>query len=245
MKMKSGLFQQLRSFFSTKKSEQNRVLEKAMRIASEQRGDLGNIAPQTQPMTLPKFEDLQKNKPAVTTAKGLPSFAELQKMKEKNEKDKKKEAKKKARAPRPKNAKTLDVFKQQIGATGHALFYRYIRIPDENNGGLAGPKGGACILVNMVDDKSFSFSFSVCSPVDPFIKDESRRICQNRFNGGTGWLCAITRRDMHASCYDNIARAIENHFIKNSSLSEPLLTKGNKVTDQHLKLLARFIRSFK
>lgn len=217
--MRSGLFQQLRSFFSKEKREGKPVLKPQM---------ADNNA-------LPSFSDLKPKN-------GLPSFKELQAAKHaKSQAQGGAVKKKKEKVVRPRRAKTLDVFRAQSPG-GHALFYRYIRLTDEKNDGLAGPKGGACILVKMLSDSQFAFSFSVCSPEDPFIKDEARRLCQERMS--PNMLSGVSNRDRNVSCYENIFRAIENHFQGlNTTPGEPTLSVGKDVTPQQLKLLVKFIRA--
>lgn len=144
-------------------------------------------------------------------------------------------------------AQGLDTFKKSFGQK--ALFYRYIRLPDVKNYGLPGPKGGACILVSLRNSDVFDFAFSICSSEDTFIKDQSRVICQQRYKKGE--ICRIARRDLNASCYENILRAITNYLTVNSTgvhntlASEPTLEpKSLGVTSNNLKKLAGVISDY-
>jgi hypothetical protein len=234
--MKSGLLKQLsdgfRRFFSRRSANTGTTTSKMA--------------------TLPKFDELLKSQPAkaklpsfaelqaAQAAKkgGLPSFEELQKA-SKAKKDK-------GSAKKPKQAKTLDIFRGAISPKqpiGHALFYRYLRTQDEANEGLPGPRGGACILVNMLNEREFTFSFSVCSEEDPFIKDESRRLCQERFLALE--IIKVTNRDANASCYENIYRAIENYFKnQNAATDAQLQLLSPKVTMNQLRGLKRAIHDY-
>lgn len=148
----------------------------------------------------------------------------------------------KKRNPRPRLAKGINTFRQEQGK-GHALFYRYLRIPDQYNRYEPGPKGGSCILVDMLDSEKFTFSFAVCSPVDAFIKDEARRMCQERYTAGT--TCTVTQRDDSYSCYENIGFAIRNFFEGVDDPLEPkLLINTPNITEQQLKGLLKAIDSW-
>lgn len=144
--------------------------------------------------------------------------------------------------PRPKLAKSITEFRTQAGK-GHALFYRYLRIPDEANSYEPGPKGGACILVDMLDSDRFVFSFAVCSPVDPFIKDEARRLCQERYSNND--TCTVSNRDDFYTCFENVGFAIRNYFEGIVENGEPRLhINSPRVTENQLKLLLKAIDSW-
>jgi hypothetical protein len=152
---------------------------------------------------LPSFETLQVvERPAVTAAIDsqevvAPQYGD----------DNEAQVKKSRKNPRPRKAQTLTTFREKHNA-GHAMFYRYKRMQDPVHPYLVGPKGGACILVNMLSDEQFTFSYSVCSPKDAFIKDEARRLCQERFDRGE--VVTLTNRDPLQSCFENILEAIYN-----------------------------------
>lgn len=145
----------------------------------------------------------------------------------------------KKRNPKPKLAKSISEFRAQAGR-GHALFYRYLRIPDEFNSYEPGPKGGAAVLVDMIDGDHFVFSFAVCSPKDPFIKDEARRLCQERYVAGN--TCTVTNRDEFRTCFENIGLAIYDYLDGVYSYDEPKLrVNSDQITESQLRLLLKAI----
>lgn len=168
------------------------------------------------------------SKPGIT----MPSYGDLQKLKiEGRTRDEaillkaKKEGKKKELQPkRVKIASSVESLQRDYGIT---VFYRYVRLPDENiregKRVYASPKEGACLMVVIMPPTAFKFTFSLCDEDMTFIKDEGRRLCQERYRGAR-WVM-IADVDKNASFLDNIERAYENFaFNINRESTEPKLS---------------------
>lgn len=195
---------------------------------------------------LPSFDDLEK----MQKAKGLPAFEDLhppQKDEEEIKVDVAIVPEKPPKPKPPKKAAKMDEFFKDFGQ-GHAMFFRYIRRFEEDsftNHPIA-PKGGACILVDMMNDEEFVFSFAVCSKEDNFSKDEARYISQQRFiSGETIEVCNF---DSGVSCYHNIHAALEDYFSTAEGPNPPegpyVSRVGYGVSDDRLLSLYREIRDY-
>lgn len=172
---------------------------------------------------------------------------------------KNKKTKEKVLHKRKKEAININAFASQH-SRGHAMFFRHIRVPDLANivekwdedlyrmvqGPAAGPKGGATIIVDMIDENSFTFAFSICNldEGDAYVKDEARKRCQDRFREGQ--ICKITRRSADISCFENISAAITNHFRDRTSVEDgpQLEVIGSAMTDDYLATLHRYIKKY-
>lgn len=202
---------------------------------------------------LPSFEDLVKmQKPTEP-----PPFEQLKPAKKvKGDKNHPKavEAAKNKKPKKVKGAnkhvnKAQDIFEfEKTHRSGHAMFFRHIRVPDEKNVNsdhypLPGPKGGATILVDLVDDDRFIFSFSICNleENDPYIKDEARRMCQERFTKGQ--TITLTQQTKGLSCFENVSEAIHNYFYGHSD-GPQLRVNSTSITRDSLATLRRYIKRY-
>jgi hypothetical protein len=157
---------------------------------------------------------------------------------------------------RKKQAVNIQSFATQHG-TGHAMFFRHIRVPDPHNREytdgpmLPGPKGGATILVDMISEDKFRFSFAICNleEGDAYVKDEARKMCQDRFREGQ--IISLTQRDAGMSCFENIEAAIKAHFRgwthhpEDSTVALPQIEViGSNISEESLQTLQRYIKKY-
>jgi hypothetical protein len=204
------------------------------------------LAPTTPPVPVapPSFDELQRMQPKKPT---LPGFDELQKLNAQRKNDEARKKREEARKATPvtnntrsqyvkvRNALSLPQFRAKHNIKGSALFYRYVRLPDENNMFLPGPKGGAAILIELQEPSKFQFSFAVCSPEDSFSFDEARVLCQKRFAAGV--VLKVENYDRNTSTVEAIQAALEA-YMAGEQLGEPRITYRSKfATNQHLQML--------
>ena len=225
-----------------------RELEEAARV-----NHLTNVnLTSTLTAALPPLETITKK----IDISGMPSFDSLQAVKKVGENFKKetteveiplstrkKKIKKNLQLKRVKKAASLTSLENSYGGS---MFYRYVRILDKNikegKRKYIGPYGGACLLLNYMNDVVVRFSFSICNEKDKFIKDEAKIICQRRFHGGV--FAMMSDLDKTSSFFDNFVRACENAFFNlNKEPSEPKLTfETSKINPINLKKLYRLIK---
>lgn len=154
--------------------------------------------------------------------------------------------KKKVRVLQPKRVKQADTSEYfRLHHAGRPLFYRYIRLPDENTREgktvFASPFGGAAVLIVLTAANQISFSFSICKDDEIFIKDEARSRCQTRYKNGV--IVVVKDMNVEASMFDNIVLAYENHvFNANREPSEPKMIVNTYVTPIMLKKLYKMMK---
>lgn len=230
--------------------ERERVRDEMWAHSHEKEGWHGNE--NVPPPLLPEYERSGSFR-SINKENNLPSFEELEKA---NVSVKTRESaiaiklKKEGKKPelKPKRIKLakpiLDICQEFYSA---AFFYRYLRLPDKNiKPGKRihiGFQGGACMLVNSVS-KAYRFSFSVCDENDIFIKDEARRLCQERFR--TAAVVFIKDVDEDASFLENVRRGFENHFYNlNRESAEPkLFVESSKIHVNSLRELYKMIKKY-
>lgn len=126
-------------------------------------------------------------------------------------------------------------------AGAQPVFYRYVRAPDilpeirdedsrvvrERTEIPDGPKGGACLMIVVMSNELIHFTYSIHHPDDElnFIKDEARRLCQERFLKGE--FLAIRYPDKAWSIVDNVLEAVNFYFAKQSV--SPVLVLPNTI----------------
>jgi hypothetical protein len=134
---------------------------------------------------------------------------------------------------------------------GHAMFFQHVRVPDENNISewdnkpLPGPKGGATILIDLLNDSSLRFSFAICNleENDTFVKDEARKMCQDRFV--TGELVHVDGYTDTVSIVENISEAIAHHLKGLEHRNGPhIRTMASAISNDNLSTLRRYIKRY-
>jgi len=98
-------------------------------------------------------------------------------------------------------------------------------------------------MIVVINNELIHFTYSIHHPDDElnFIKDEARRICQERFLKGE--FLGLSYMDTEWSMVENILQGINNYFAKRST--SPIIALPNKLKAEEVENFRNSLRTLR